>query len=81
MRICLFLSFALLSATEAFMAQQHHLQARRRVTFLSVSRPDASSAIETAQQATAKYGAASPEARLAWEAVEEIDGSDNRYVF
>ena len=44
----------------------------------SVARPDSSAAIEAAMAATKKYGATSPEARMAWEAVEEIDSSGTR---
>lgn len=80
MRITLLLSF-LLSASEAFVTTSQSPLPRRPAFFALKSRADATSAIENAQQATAKYGADSPEARLAWEAVEEIDGSDNRYVF
>jgi len=46
----------------------------------SAVRPDASSAVNAALEASKKYGASSPEARLAWEAVEEMDASDNRWV-
>ena len=38
---------------------------------------DTSSMIEEAAAASQKYGASSPEARLAWEAVEEIHSADN----
>ena len=41
------------------------------------SRVDTSELIEEALAASKKYGASSPEARLAWQVVEEIDGSDN----
>jgi hypothetical protein len=34
--------------------------------------------IKAAMEAGKKFGAASPEARIAWEAVEEMDSSDNR---
>jgi len=41
------------------------------------SRVDTSELIKKAMEATKKYGAASPEARLLWEDVEEMDASDN----
>lgn len=41
------------------------------------TRIDTSELIEEALTASQKYGASSPEARLAWETVEEIDASDN----
>ena len=47
---------------------------------LQSARADASELIQEAMAASKKYGAASPEARLAWEAVEDMDAADNRYV-
>lgn len=49
-------------------------------TKLYSTRPDATTAIQSAMEASKKFGSTSPEARLAWEAVEEMDASDNRYV-
>lgn len=37
-------------------------------------------AIQEAKAASEKYGAASPEARVAWDVVEELDAADNRCV-
>jgi len=42
------------------------------------ARPDASEAIKKAMVTSKKFGPTSSEARLAWEAVEEMDGSSNR---
>ena len=57
---------------------QTHL---RSASLLSaVTRPDTSSAIEQAMKVSQKYGASSREAAVAWDAVEEMDSSDNRYV-
>jgi CP12 domain len=42
------------------------------------ARADASAAIKAALDASKKFGATSPEARVAWDTVEEIDASDNR---
>jgi CP12 domain len=50
-------------------------------TQLHESRPDSSAAVAAALEATKKYGATSPEARVAWDTVEEMDSSDNRYVY
>jgi len=44
------------------------------------SRTDASDAIKAAQDASEKYGPTSPEAKVAWDTVEEMDASDNTYV-
>ena len=41
-------------------------------------RADSSAAIEAALDASKKYGASSPEARVLWDIVEEMDASDNR---
>jgi hypothetical protein len=40
----------------------------------------AGEAIAAAMAASKQYGPASPEARVAWDTVEEINASDNRYV-
>ena len=37
-------------------------------------------AIRDAQAASEEHGAASPEARVAWDVVEELDAADNRCV-
>ena len=42
-------------------------------------RPDASTAVEEALKITAAFGIESNEAKVAWDIVEEIDASDNRY--
>jgi hypothetical protein len=44
----------------------------------AASRPDVTQAVADAVNAAKRYGAASPEARLAWETVEELSASDNR---
>lgn len=50
---------------------------RGKVTVLR-ARPDTSKQVEAALEASHRYGPTSPEARIAWEAVEEMDASDNR---
>jgi hypothetical protein len=49
----------------------------RATTALS-ARTDSSKAIQDALEASKKYGATSPEARVLWDIVEEMDASDNR---
>ena len=49
-----------------------------RGTTTLAARPDASSAIQEALEASKKFGPTSPEARVAWDIVEEMDASDNR---
>lgn len=46
----------------------------------SAVRPDTSARVEEALKITASFGIDSKEARVAWDIVEEIDASDNRYV-
>jgi len=43
-------------------------------------RPDSAAAVEEALRITASFGITSKEARVAWDIVEEMDASDNRYV-
>jgi len=43
-------------------------------------RPDASSAVEEALKISAAFGIESKEAKVAWDIVEEMDASDNRYA-
>jgi len=44
-----------------------------------LARPDSSTAVQAALEASKKFGATSPEARVAWDAVEDL-AFDNRYV-
>lgn len=50
-------------------------------TFLKNARVDSSEAIRNALETAKKYGSASQEARVAWEAVEEMDSSDNSNAY
>mmetsp|Transcript_8949 Transcript_8949/g.19199 ORF Transcript_8949/g.19199 Transcript_8949/m.19199 type:complete len:212 (+) Transcript_8949:67-702(+) len=70
-------AFLLIGATavSAFAPSPAHLG--RPSTSLRAARPDASAAIKEALDASKKYGATSPEARVAWDIVEELDASDN----
>ena len=57
------------------------LSASSMVTCFSaprVVRPDASALVEQALKTTAAFGITSPEAKVAWDIVEELDASDNR---
>jgi hypothetical protein len=73
-----------LTLSLAFLAATAHgfspaaFGVRRSTLLQSTARPDSSVLIQDALAASKKFGAASSEARLAWEAVEEVDSSDNR---
>lgn len=49
-------------------------------TKISMASPVISDLISEALKVSEKYGKTSIEARLAWEAVEEVNASDNRYA-
>lgn len=68
----LFLSLALLATAEAFAPSGF----ARTQTQLA-ARVESASLVEEALAASKKFGASSSEARLAWEAVEEVDSADN----
>ncbi|KAG7354650.1 CP12 domain containing protein [Nitzschia inconspicua] len=67
------LVFAIFAATTNGFAP---ISTTHRATSL-FDRVDTSDLIKEALDISKKFGAASPEARLAWEAVEEVDASDN----
>lgn len=69
---CLYL---FISSVTAFTTTTRVVPARSTVLF---ARPDSSQAVAAALEASKKHGATSVEARLAWEAVEDMDGADNR---
>lgn len=56
------------------------LSQHRRATALS-EHLDSSEAIQAALDASKKYGAASPEARVLWDIVEEMDSADNSAAY
>jgi hypothetical protein len=68
------ISLAILAAANAFSPSVMQM---RKTTQLC-ARADSSELIQQALKASKKFGASSPEARLAWETVEEVDSSDNR---
>jgi hypothetical protein len=49
-----------------------------RTLLEATTRPDATSAVQEAMEATKKFGPTSKEARVAWDIVEEMDSSDIR---
>lgn len=71
---------ALSSSAEAFAPAPFGLARTTTTTTSLFVRIDASTLIEEAREASKKYGPASPEARVAWEAVEEVDSADNSAV-
>lgn len=75
-----FAALFLTATASAFTVRTPNSMSSSSTALFSSVRPDASAAIQAAMQATKKFGATSPEARVAWDAVEEIDASDNRYV-
>ncbi|KAI2506275.1 CP12 domain [Fragilaria crotonensis] len=68
-----FLLFLLPLSIDAFTAPTYHF--RRVESRLFAERPDASALIQEAMAAAKQFGATSKEARLAWEAVEELSAS------
>lgn len=74
MKISALILLAGASAASAFVPSA----SSSRATTLLAARPDASAAIQEALEASKKFGATSPEARVAWDIVEELDASDNR---
>jgi hypothetical protein len=70
------IAFALFAtAAEAFSPAAFGV---RSSTKLSNSRVDTADVIAEALAISKEFGATSKEARIAWEAVEEMDSSDNR---
>ena len=76
MKFSAFLALLAVASTQAF-APSNMPKARSNTQLYS--RTDSSDLIQQALAASKKYGASSPEARLAWEAVEEVDSADNRW--
>jgi len=71
---------ALLSSTTHAFTAKLNSQTAPRSTALRATKEDYSDLITEAMNISKKFGATSAEARLAWEAVEEVSASDNRYV-
>lgn len=70
--------------TMAFAPQRHAFSLRPTPVVGNSAlyeRPDASAAIAHALEMSKEFGPTSKEAALAWDIVEELDSSDNRFVF
>lgn len=77
------LALALATSSDAFSPLNMKKNTQRAVRSplkVSAEDIDASPLIQEAMRATDKHGSNSAEARLAWEAVEEVNAADNRYV-
>lgn len=75
------LAVFLLSSAKAFTPSAFGVSSRLVRTSLvpmASTRPDTSAMVEEALKITATYGIDSDEAKVAWDAVEEVDSSDNR---
>lgn len=71
----LILALLTASAGSAFVPSSMNSMPRHATTLSE--RVDSSEAIQAALEASKKYGAASPEARVLWDIVEEMDSADN----
>jgi len=69
------LSFALLATASAFAPQAAFT--RQSMALFDTHHVDTADAIKAAMEASAKYGKTSVEARLAWDAVEEMDAANS----
>ena len=67
---------AAVSPAAAFTAHLAPRASRRDLKL--AARVDSSELVAAAMKITEKFGSTSPQARLAWETVEEVDASDNR---
>ena len=66
-----------LARSEAF-APSRLLGGRASTEIMATRAADSSALIEEALKISKEFGPTSSEARLAWEAVEEVNASDNR---
>ena len=70
---------AVLGVAQGFAPSTYVAPARSTQLFAGkAAKVDSADLVKEAIQISKKFGATSPEARLAWEAVEEVDASDNR---
>jgi hypothetical protein len=74
MRVIISIAF-LVSAANGFVPT---FGIRSPMRLVLAARPDTSALVEEALKITATLGIDSSEAKVAWDVVEEIDGSDNR---
>mmetsp|Transcript_30298 Transcript_30298/g.88611 ORF Transcript_30298/g.88611 Transcript_30298/m.88611 type:complete len:235 (-) Transcript_30298:1214-1918(-) len=77
-RPTIFLLCLVVSQAHAFVVSvpNFHCSRPSSLRLSATSRPDASAFVEEALRLTSAFGIDSKEARLAWEAVEELDSSD-----
>jgi len=78
MKFCLALAAAAISVTStAAFTANHAKGGRNALTQTMAVRTDSADLVTEALAASKEFGATSSEARLAWEAVEEVDAADN----
>jgi len=72
-------TIAVSTTTDAFTANISNMKTHRAISTerRMNARIDTADLVSDAMKKTEEFGATSPEARLAWEAVEEVDSSDN----
>ena len=77
MKVSLALSTAaiMVASSEAFAPRTTAFQSR---TSSLMAQVDSTDLVKEALEISKKFGSSSREARLAWEAVEEVNASDNR---
>ena len=81
--ITLILSISQALAFASIGAPRHAFQVSTPSTASNIilfARPDSSTAVARALEMSKKFGPASKEAAAAWDIVEEMDASDNRFV-
>merc|ERR1719356_1924298 len=78
-----FIFITLISTASSFTARTDlNIVPSQKLSFVALqARVDSSDAVTKALEASKKFGAASKEARLAWETVEEMDSSDNSAAY
>ena len=78
MKFTIFTSLLLVSRASAFVPSTSR-SAFGVGTKLYNAKVDSSQAVQAALEASKKYGVTSKEAQALWDAVEEMDASDNRW--
>ena len=75
MRFSVLLVSVVVSSSGAFQPATHGRRGRILPRLEGTVRPDSSEAVAEALRISKKYGASSPEARVAWDVVEEMDSN------
>eukprot|EP00543_Licmophora_paradoxa_P005982 CAMPEP_0202457870 /NCGR_PEP_ID=MMETSP1360-20130828/16442_1 /ASSEMBLY_ACC=CAM_ASM_000848 /TAXON_ID=515479 /ORGANISM="Licmophora paradoxa, Strain CCMP2313" /LENGTH=149 /DNA_ID=CAMNT_0049078063 /DNA_START=48 /DNA_END=497 /DNA_ORIENTATION=+ len=75
MKLSVLLALATATTSVAFTSPTAFT--RSSALFMSNEKSDSSAAVAAAMEASEKYGATSPEARVAWDIVEEMDASNS----